>query len=359
MLGRRLLQVIIILFVVILLSGGYVVFQPLQEPQIKLGTLVVNVPVVVIDKKTGAIYQELKPENFQLFEDKVKQEITHFAPIASAINLVLVLENNRRLREVDRGDNQPLIDDVITAASVFVTRFVVKGDYVAIVSFDMKPEVITDFTDHVGQLRQGVAEVTRNITAFSESNLYDALLFALIGGEDREGTEYTGLAQVEGRNAVLLIATGSDTFSRVTYDHLLKVTERAGVPIYAIGIGNLLYKRSDPYLSPTASLSWLQAFNTLRSIAESSGGGYFPVTFESELPATLEGISALLHSQYSLGYTPSNTLAQGKRRKIELLVDVDGDGQPDNDRLVIQYRRSYREMDKKEAWLPLPTPPLS
>jgi VWFA-related protein len=353
---RRLLQAIIILFVIMLLAGEYTVFQPrpapLQEPQLKLGTVVVNVPVVVYDKKTGAVYQNLKPANFELFEDKVKQEITHFAPISGTINLVMVLENNRSLRQINRGDYQPLADDVLAAASIFVTRFVVKGDYVAMVSFDMQPKVVTDFTDGVGQLRQGVAEVARDIVAFSESNLYDALLFVLIGGQDREGTEYTGLAQVEGRTAVLLIATGFNTFSRTTFDKMLKVVERAGVPIYTIGIGNLLYKRLDPYLSPSASLSWLQAFNTLRSIAESSGGQYFPVTFESELPATLEGVSALLHNQYSLGYAPSNPRAQGKRRKIELLVDVDGDGKPDNDRLVVQYRRSYREPDKNEEWLP-------
>ena len=91
--------------------------------------------------------------------------------------------------EVDRSDFQPLINEVRAAASLCVSRFVQRGDHVAIVAFDMRPRVITDFTDNVGQLRQGVAQVARDHITFSESNLYDALTFVLAGGRDPEGTE--------------------------------------------------------------------------------------------------------------------------------------------------------------------------
>jgi Ca-activated chloride channel family protein len=320
------------------------------RPQIKLQTVVINVPIVVYDKKTGEVYQNLGPQNFRVFEDKVMQQITNFSPASDGVNVVLVLENNRRLREINRGDYQPLSDEVLAAASTFVGQFMRKGDYAAIVSYHIRPRVEADFTDNPGQLRLAISRMAQDILSFSGSNLYDALVFVLKGGKDEEGNEYKGLAEVGGRTAVVLVATGFDTFSRATLDEAIEVIERAGAPVYAVGIGNLFYKRYEPWLSSGASLDFLRAFSNLRAIAERSGGRYFPITFEGELPATMSAISGLIHSQYSLGYSPSNLRTQGKERKIEVLVDVDGDGKPDNDRLVVQYRRRYHEPKRGEGW---------
>ncbi|HWP44331.1 MAG TPA: VWA domain-containing protein [Blastocatellia bacterium] len=349
----RATAIALVMVVGLVMAGQATVFSPPQtqvEPQIKLQTVLINVPVVVYDKKTGEVYQNLGPQNFQIFEDKVRQEITNFSPISDGVNVVLTLENNRRLREINRGDYQPLFDEVLAAASTFVGQFMRKGDYVAIVSYHMRPKVEADFTDNAGQLRLAISRMGRDILSFSESNLYDALVFVLTGGKDDEGNEYKGLVEVEGRTAVVLVATGFDTFSRATLDEALRIIERVGVPVYTVGIGNLFYKRYEPWLSSRASVDFLLAFNTLRSIAERSGGRHFPVTFESELAATISTISALLHSQYSLAYTPSNLRTEGKKRKIEVLVDVDEDGTPDNDRLVVQYRESYREPKRGEGW---------
>ncbi|HWP42901.1 MAG TPA: VWA domain-containing protein [Blastocatellia bacterium] len=349
----RATAIALVMMIGLVTAGQATVFYPPQspaEPQIKLQTVVINVPVVVYDKKTGEVYKNLGPQNFQVFEDNVRQQITNFSPITDGVNVVLTLENNSRLREINRGDYQPLFDEVLAAASIFVGQFIRKGDYVAIISYHLKPKVEADFTDNVGQLRLALSRMARDILSFSESDLFDALVFVLKGGKDEEGNEYKGLIEVEGRTAIVLVATGFDTFSRTTFDDTLRIIERAGVPVYAIGIGNLFYKRYEPWLSTTASLDFQRAFNTLRSIAERSGGRYFPVTFESESPATVSAISALLHSQYSLGYTPSNLRTEGKKRKIEVLVDVDGDGKPDNDRLVVQYRTSYHEPKRGEGW---------
>lgn len=342
-------------FALNLATIGYGWFPPQpaqsQDAQIRISSVVVNVPVVVYDKKTGVVYQNLKKENFQLFEDGVRQEITNFAVPAGALNLVLLLENNRRLREVDRGDFQPLMDTIVSAALGFIGRQLRPGDYAAIVSFDMRPKVECDFTGNAGELRREVLRMAQDFTTFSESNLHDALIFALAGGKDRESVDYKGLIEVQGHTAILVVATGFDTFSRASLPETLKLVERAGIPIYTIGIADLLYKRLDPWLSGSASLDFQMAFNRLRSLARSSGGQYYPLTFESQLPTTLETISALLRNRYSLGYMPSNPRTEGKRRKIELLVDVDGDGKPDNKRLNLQYRDSYREPGKGEDWL--------
>ena len=91
-------------------------------------------------------------------------------------------------------------------------------------------------------------------------------------------------------------------------------------------------------------MDWQQAFNTLRTFSRMSGGQYFPVTFAGEIPTTMQSITNLLRSQYSLGYTPTNTRREGKLRKIEVKVDLDGDGKyEDEKKIVIQHRESYLE----------------
>lgn len=314
---------------------------PTKEPAtdddgnvIALSTNVVSLEVVVYDKKTGRIFADLKPSNFTILEDGVKQDIANFQVGDSSITLVMILEYSRVIG--------PLVFEVLEPAAQFIERFVRANDYISIVPFDIRPKVLTDFTNDPATLRSSIALLYRNFPAFTESNLFDTLKFVIKGGK-LDGEDYTGLEEVQGRTAILLIALGIDTFSRINYDQARKIVENAGVPIYCIGIGNLFYKLNDPRLAPETNLTFLQAFNTLRTFSDSSGGRYFPVTFIGELPTTLRSIDALLRNQYSIGYEPTNPRREGKRRKIEVLVDIDGDGKPDNKRLELQYRRSYVE----------------
>jgi hypothetical protein len=84
----------------------------------------------------------------------------------------------------------------------------------------------------------------------------------------------------------------------------------------------------------------LQAQNALRTFAEETGGAYIPVTFEGELPSALGTINALMRNQYSLGYNPGER-RDGKRRKLVVKVDVDGDGQYDEKEFVVKSRQFY------------------
>jgi VWFA-related protein len=303
------------------------------EP-IRLRADLVTVPVVVFDKKTGRVYTGLKKQNFTILEDDIPQEIVTFNGEESPITLVLLLEYSRQI--------EWFREEVINPAGIFVTRFVKPGDYIAIVAFDIRPAVLTDFTDSPARLREAIYMLIRNYPAFSESNLFDALNFVLRGGE-LDGAEYTGLQQIEGRTAILLVAIGIDTFSKITYDETRKIVENAGVPIYAIGIGELAYLLLEHRLPPESRLTFLQAQNTLKTFAEVTGGRFYSVRFQGALPSVLESISVMLRTQYTLGYMPTNPRREGKRRRIRVLVDVDGDGKPDNDRLEVQYRRSYVE----------------
>ncbi|HEY0724588.1 MAG TPA: hypothetical protein VGD41_11475, partial [Pyrinomonadaceae bacterium] len=87
-------------------------------------------------------------------------------------------------------------------------------------------------------------------------------------------------------------------------------------------------------------MTWLQADNTLNTFAKETGGAYFPVTFEGELPKVLGSINALLRSQYSLAFNPGDA-RDGKQHKLKVSIDVDGDGTYDDKEYVIQARQFY------------------
>jgi VWFA-related protein len=323
-----------------------------QEPPIKLSTQVVNVDVTVVDKKTGRLYTNLSKKNFTIYEDGVKQETTNFSTGEGPMTAVLLLENNYRNRRWTNYYDPTFAQEIFQSAATFVRSFVKPADHLALVTYSMRPKVIQDFTGDSGLLYQAVIAAYRDTLNFSEANIYDSLSFVLQGGkaiqlfEEGAGeSQYTGLQEIEGHSAVILITLGIDTFSKLTYDKAMKIVSKAGVPIFIVGVGNLFFKKYGDNLPPELRLEFLQAQNGLNTFAKLSGGAYFPMTFESEIPAIMRSIEAMLRSQYSLGYSPTNTRREGKERKLKLDVDIDGDGTPDNKTLDVHYREKYVEPD--------------
>ena len=133
-------------------------------------------------------------------------------------------------------------------------------------------------------------------------------------------------------------------------DQARKIVQNSGIPIYIIGTGQLFQKKYGDNMDPGRGsnirgipidrMTFLQADNTMKTFAKESGGAFYPVTFEGELPEVLSSINALLRSQYSLGFKPDD-VADGKSHKIVVKVDVDGDGQYDDKAYVVRAREVY------------------
>ena len=335
--------------------------KPQEAEKVTVTTQIVNVDTVVYHKKSGQIVTGLKKENFAIFADNSPQVITNFSTPEAPITVAMVVEYSK-WSEVfgyyGAGGFDPGTYEVIRPVAMFLQQFVKPPeDYVSVVAFDMRPTTLTDFTNDPGRIGQVINLLLRNSPAFRETNLFDALKFTLIGGrgdsvvlEDskEEKSDYSGLVAVQGRRrAVILVASGIDTFSKINYGDARKVAQNAGIPIYIIGTGELFYKKYEAYLPATDSLTgmpgrmtFLQAKNTLKTFASESGGAYYPVTFPGELPKVLGSINALLRSQYSLAFNPGD-IHDGKQHKIKVSVDVNGDGAYDDKEYVIQARQFY------------------
>jgi VWFA-related protein len=335
--------------------------KPQEAEKVTISTQIVNVDAVVYNKKSGQIVTGLKKDNFTIYADNIPQTITNFSTPEAPITVAMTVEYSKWSELFGRaggGYYEPGTYEVIRPVAMFLSQFIKPpDDYASVVAFDMRPTPLTDFTNDPSRLNQVIALLLRNSPAFRETNLFDALKFVLIGGRGdsvvleeskTEKSDYGGLVNVQGRRrAVILVASGIDTFSKINYSEARKIAQNAGIPIYIIGTGNLFFKKYGDQLGATddigggpGRMTFLQADNTLKTFAKESGGAYYPVTFEGELPKVLGSINALLRSQYSLAFNPGD-VRDGKQHKLRLSVDVNGDGVKDDNEYVIQARSVY------------------
>ena len=335
--------------------------NPKDIEKVAISTQIVNIDAVVYHKKSGQIVTGLKKPNFAVYADGTQQTITNFSTPEAPITVAMVVEYSKwseMFGLYGNGGYEPGTYEVIRPTAMFLSQFIKPpDDYASVVAFDIRPTPLTDFTNDPGRLQQVVSLLLRNQPAFRETNLFDALKFVLVGGRgdavvlensESDKADYAGLASVQGRRrAVVLVASGLDTFSKINYDNTRKILQNAGVPIYIIGTGNMFKKKYGDQLPATdgifgmpGRMSWLQADNTLSTFAKETGGAYFPYTFDGEIPKILGNINALLRSQYSLAFNPGD-VRDGKQHKLKVSVDVDGDGTYDDKEYVIQARQFY------------------
>jgi Ca-activated chloride channel homolog len=342
-----------------------------SDEVISVDTNIVSVDAVVFNKKTGQIITGLKKENFAIFEDGVKQNISNFTTPEAPITVSLVLEYSKWTETfgvMGQGGytSNNGMSEVIRPVAYFLSRFIKPpNDYASVIAFDMRPTTITDFTNDPNRLRQTVDLLVRNNPAFRENCLFDAIKFALVGGKgdsvvlensESRTAEYSGMTSLKSkRKAIILVASGIDTFSRTNWDDTRRLVQEAGVPLYIITTGNLFFKKYENQMSAAGSvmgpgrLDFHMARNQMMTLAKESGGMMFEMTFESEVPAYLQSINGLLRSQYSLAYDLAEGHQPGKKYKLQVKVDVDGDGVYDEKQYEVRHRLFYSTPGDEKA----------
>jgi VWFA-related protein len=282
--------------------------KPQGQTAISVAVDLVSLQVLVTDKK-GNIVTGLKPENFTIYEDNVKQEIANFASIEGDLTVVLLLETSKSIRNFLDLDAFDLLPDLANAISAFA-RTLRKDDWLAVVGYDMHTTIISDFSKDRRSLEAAFRVLSYPLSR--ESNLSDAVIDTL-----------NRTQELDGKVAIVLIGTGDDSFSKHTYDDALKKCKAANASIYAIGLGQYIRTLLESRISSSWNMDFLVAETRLKSFAEFTGGqAYFP-RFPSEYSSIFNNISRMLRSQYSIGYASSNNNRDGKFRKIKIDVTTD------------------------------------
>lgn len=278
---------------------------PPGTPTFRSDVTAINLDVAVLDSR-GRFIPNIPRGNFRVLEDNVPQQIATFEKTEAPMTVCLVIEFSNLFQSYYTETWY----QTLSAAYGFLETLKPE-DYVAVVAYDIRPEMLSDFSTDKRNAQEAMQRL--RIAAFSESNLYDALTDTA----DR-------MSAIEGRRSIVLLSSGIDTFSKLTFDKTRKLLQNAGVPIYAIGLMQAIRERADSYgyMDAIARLDFLQADNQLRTFTKETGGqAYFP-RFYGEFPGIFRAIADALRNQYSLTYQPSNQARDGKFRKIKVeLVD--------------------------------------
>ncbi len=111
-------------------------------------------------------------------------------------------------------------------------------DYVAVVAYDIRSEILSDFSTDRQQTYAAMQRL--RIAGFREANLFDAVADTAQRMQD-----------IEGRKAIVLLSSGVDTFSKLTYDKARRAIQDAGVPIYGIGLMQAIRIVAEPRMGAT------------------------------------------------------------------------------------------------------------
>jgi VWFA-related protein len=285
-----------------------------KNPDNETYSLRVDVPIVNIDAsvildKTHQFVPGLKAGNFLILEDGVPQTITSVRVAQTPITAVMLLEF--------AANSYYFIRDMQNASYVFF-RSLRPDDYIAVVTYDLRTHILTDFTNNKDLVAQSLQSLI--IPGFSDTNLFDALYETL----DRT-------SRIEGRKYIILIGTGRDTFSKLTLDKILaKVKSTPNVTIFTIGTGAFVNEMAGGRGGMSGGirdLNYLQAQNQLKTFASMTGGLSFSPVFQGELPDIFAQINDSIRNEYILTYRPTNSKNDGSYRKVKVLL-VDNEGHP-------------------------------
>src|SRR3984893_9131722 len=305
---------------------------PQQKPQDAGASISVEVPVVTLDviatTQHGDLLTGLKKENFRVIDDGASQTITNFGATDAPITIAMVMEFS------SRGYYDWFAYQAKYWADAFFPNLKQK-DWVALVTFDMKSRVEVDFTQNKDEVRNALYHLY--FPGFSESNVFDAILDTT----DR-------LKDVKGKKAILLLATGVDTFSKHTLDQTIKLLRQTDTTIFCVGLDKPYTNFLDSHGSMGSHMNYLQGENQLKTFAQMTGGyAWFP-QFDGEIPGIFQTITAFLRNQYSLSYTPTTGANDGKFHKVKIeLVQPDGtpldvkDQKGKKQKVVVYAREGY------------------
>jgi Ca-activated chloride channel family protein len=268
--------------VLALVASGAV---PAQQP-LRIGVDLVNFGVVVTDRK-GAPVSGLTVKDFEVFERGKPQQIQFFSAgdpaISPPLHLGFLLDAS--------GSMDQDIRDVRTAA----IKFLGQNDHAVdttLVDFDTEVRVTRFRADDYPSLIERIRmRKPGGMTAF-----YDALAVYL-----------RGASMQDGQKVLVVYTDGGDTRSTITASDVADLLKASDVTMYTLG-----------YLEHQSTSYRNSAQMELQRFSQMTGGQAFFPSSTKELDAMYEKIGKEMDARYIMGYTSTDTRADGSWRPVEI-----------------------------------------
>jgi Ca-activated chloride channel family protein len=305
----------------ILLSGSRCSPQEqLKTPEqsIRVEVNRVNVGVIATDGK-GNFVENLRREDFQIFDGGTAQPITDFATVDAPAQVLLLLE---------AGPAVYLLQDAHLFVANALLQGLSEGDRVAVAVYNNGPTAVLDYTADKRAAEAALDQIQFNL-GYGDLNLAMSL-----------NTVIDWLAKVPGKKSIVLVSSGVDTSPPEVSQALLSRLETGDVRILAVSMSGPLRngKHGSKQQIQQTEQAFAQADAWLKTLAEATGGrAFFPENAKA-FQESYRQIASLVRHEYSLAFAPP--AADGAVHFIEVKVIAPAE----NDKGVacrVDHRRAY------------------
>jgi Ca-activated chloride channel family protein len=270
--------------------GGLLAAQ--QPPKLRSGVELVSLNVSVTAE--GKYITDLEQEEFEVFEDGAKQNVTFFSRKQQPIALAILLDTSNSMEGRLKTAQE---------AAVGFARRMTPEDVAEVIEFSSQVEILQDFTNDAAALERAI----RGTNADGSTALYNAIYISL-----KELKKVKARTEDEiRRQAIVVLSDGDDTSSLMPYEEVLDLAKRSETAVYTIGL-------RQEY--PGGRASFKEAEFVLKQLAQETGGRSFFPTSVNELPKIYEQISQELSTLYSVAYSSKNPLRNGAWRRIVVRI---------------------------------------
>lgn len=255
----------------------------------------VRLPVAVIDKSNRFVV-DLKQGDFEIYENKVKQEdiVGFIAETNLPLDIALLMDTSNSVKPKLKFQRD-------AAVSFLQTVLRPRVDRALFLSFNSDIELHQDYTNRIDLLSSAIDKVK----AYGETRLYDAIYRVC---------EEKMFAEAGRRRAIVLITDGEDTASDHTLDETINIALRAEVVVFVIS------NKAAGFFGVQAGQVDSAEDKNLKKLAEDTGGRAFFTGTTLELERGFANVTKELRSQYIIAYEPNNTVLDGKMRAIEVRI---------------------------------------
>ena len=290
------------LFLTFLITGvclyAGILYGQQQVPLFRSTTDIVPLYVTVTDRNDRLV-ANLSQEDFEVYDDEVKQDIVLFLNEVQPITVVVMLDTSfsmaGKLKLLKAGAEQFLIR-------------MLPADRGRVGAFNDKIQISPEFRGD----RDYLINELQLLDFGNPTRLYDAIAASV-----------NELLGIDGRRVVLIFTDGDDTSSQSDWKEVLEVARNEEVMIYAIGLRAEFFNGRRTVRS--------RPDRNLRQFAQETGGGYFELQENDELGSTFTRVAQELHSQYLIGFSP--TELDGKVHELSIRLR--------NKNMTARARRSY------------------
>ena len=277
---------------------------------IRVDTELVSVNVSVVDRGTSRGVNDLRKEDFRLWEDNVAQQIAHFESASAPFNLVLL---------IDLSGSTAKVVELIKAAAMHFVEAARPFDRIAVITFAGSQVVVSPLTNDHGVLRQRINAIEK---PDGSTKLYDSLAFAM--------DEVVREAKDSRRNAIVVLSDGLDSVmpnvtgegSTLSYEEVTRRVKEFDGVLYSVWVKTQAYVPLS--IHDIQQETFDDAHDDMQELAENGGGAFYECKALSDLAGAYERVVADLGTVYTLSYRPSNKLRDGSWRTIRVNVDRPG-----------------------------------